>query len=101
MDLTIRINIYKENVKFEWITGISGWDEKKKKNHRSAWYEAKSHLWVVKFQGSQRSFGFVITFISIYWIHWMLEINRWSLGRAQHKTNHPTETQISIKAAWA
>lgn len=47
-----------------------------------------SYLRVVEFQGSS-SIGVAI--ISINWVNWILEINRRSLGRAEHETNNTTE----------
>lgn len=47
-----------------------------------------SYLRVVELQGSS-SFGVAI--VNINWVNWILEINRRSLGRADHETNNTTE----------
>ena len=57
---------------------------------------AYAYLRVVKFQWS----CWFLTLIFIYGIHWMLEINRWSLSWAKHKTNHPTEMKSKINIKW-
>lgn len=51
-----------------------------------------SYLRVVELQGSS-SFGVAI--VSINWVNWILEINRRSLGRADHETNNTTEIKDS------
>lgn len=64
----------------------------------SMWYKQnlkgdnRSHLGVVKLERTLRG----VDAVHLYWVDWMLEINRRSLSWAEHKPNHSTETWIDV-----